>query len=121
MDQFQNAVDSMMEDLVKSLHTVIDDLMIRLYDCFTELQRQEIDANGVKIKRVKEFLKVLKTKGKGAHIRFLDAVESFGYVDLAYKLREKCERAPGNLLTAGTASQTDVHVKSITPSKAIYS
>ena len=109
--EFQTAVDNMMEDLVTSLYAVIDDLVIKLRDCFTDLEFQEIDANKMNNNKTKDFLKILKTKSRGTHMRLLDAMESFGCIEIACKLREICERAPGNLsLTEGTA---DVHVKSI--------
>ena len=53
---FACAVDEMMGVLTETLHTVIDDLILKLYDCFTESERQEINACKTNIKRVEEFV-----------------------------------------------------------------
>jgi len=90
---FQHAVNGMMEDLVISLHTVIDDLRIKLYDCFTDSERQKIDAYRTNNEKVTEFFKVLNTKQNDVHKRCLDAIESLGYGDLASKLTKKWKQS----------------------------
>ena len=70
---FKFAVDDMMEDLTQHLDGVVDDLVIILYDCFTEFERQKIDTCTTSITKVKELLVVLKQTD--VHERFLDVLE----------------------------------------------
>ena len=86
---FRFAIDGLMQELVDRLHTVIVDLTIILYDCFTLSERQEIDAKPTNVNKVMQFFEVLKTKRTDTHNRFLDAIRSLNYGDLASKITAK--------------------------------
>ena len=86
---FACAVDEMMGVLTETLHTVIDDLILKLYDCFTESERQEINACKTNIKRVEEFFSTLKTKNVAVHERCLIAIKDSQHPEIARILREK--------------------------------
>ena len=89
---FQHAVDSMMEDLVTRLHTVIDDLKKKLYNCFTDSERQKIDASTTNNKKVMELFEIVKTKQTDVHKRCLGAMESLGYGDLVSELTKTAKK-----------------------------
>ena len=89
-ESFKLAVDEMMGTLTGSLHTVIDELILKLYACFTEGERQQIQhPNRTKIQMVEEFFKTLKTKGVEVYKKCLTAMEELKHPDLARMLREK--------------------------------
>ena len=87
--KFCDAVDEMMNDLAHSLHTVVDGLKLKLFDEFTEHERQKIDVSGTDIKKVTIFFTILKTKSADAHQKCLKALEELKHKDVADKLREK--------------------------------
>ena len=86
---FSLAVDEMMETLTERLHTVIDDLILKVYACFTEGERQNIHASRTNIKKVEEFFKTLKTKGVEEYKKCLTAMEELKHPDVAKMLRAK--------------------------------
>ena len=89
-ESFKLAVDEMMGTLTERLHTVIDELILRLYAYFTEGERQEIQhPSKTKIKMVEEFFKTLKTKGVEVYEKCLTAMVELKHPDLARMLREK--------------------------------
>ena len=90
---FALAVDGMMDSLTEKLHTVIDELIIKLYDCFTLSERQEIDACNTNIKKVEKFFSTMKTKNVTVYGRCLNAIEDLKHPEIAQNLREKWENA----------------------------
>ena len=90
---FGNAVDEMMDGLVHSLHTVIDDLKLKLYDELTEYERQNIDGSRTNMDKVTTFFTILKTKSVDTHQKCLRALEELKHKDVADKLRERMESA----------------------------
>ena len=91
---FKFVVDDMMEDLTQRLDDVVDDLMIKLFDCFTEFERQKINTCSTSITKVKELLEILQTKQTDVHERFIDVLEKeFEYVELASELKQKWKKA----------------------------
>lgn len=90
---FSVAVDEMMGTLTETLHTVIDGIILKTYNCFTEGERQEINASKTNIKKVEEFFRTLKTKGVDAYERCLTAMNDLHHPDLARTLREKWRNA----------------------------
>lgn len=97
-ESFSHAVDKMMEDLTTRLHTVIDDLTFKLYNCFTEGERQDINASRTNIKRVEEFFIRIKTKDVDAYEKCLTAMEALNHHDLASNLREEWKYASKRLI-----------------------
>lgn len=91
---FPRAVDELMEELTNSLHTVVNDLLLKLYDKFTEAERQDIDASRTNINKVKKLFIILKTKSIDAHQKCLKALEELGHHDIADKLRQKMKNLP---------------------------
>lgn len=86
---FHNAVDKTMEKLTERLHTVVDDLILKLYSCFTEAERQEINASRTNIKKVEKFFVTLKTKNVDAYEKCLMAMKDLNHGDLAAALKEE--------------------------------
>lgn len=85
---FKCAVDNMKHELADRLHTVIDDLKIKLQECFAISEREKIDAEKTNTAKVRKFFKVLKTKSSDIHERCLKAIEEFGgFDDLVKRLR----------------------------------
>ena len=106
-NSFAYAVDEMMERLTATLHTVIDDLIIKLYDCFIESERQEIKACNTNFKKVEEFFSTIKTKDSTVYERCLDAIKNLKHPDTARILREKWGNAQNrNSLVAKAPSVT---------------
>lgn len=103
---FSCAVNEMMETLTETLHTVIDELILKTYNCFTEGERQEINASITKIKQVEKFFTTIKTKDVEAFEKCLIAIENLKHPDLARRLREKWRSLIG--------SQSTAHVSSVT-------
>ena len=93
-ESFSYAVNKMMGELSERLHTVIDDLLVKLYNCFTERERQEINASKTNIKKVEEFFMALKTKDVDAYERCLIAMEDLNHHDLASTLKAEWKCAP---------------------------
>ena len=87
---FSSAVDEMMGTLTETLHTVIDDLLMKTYNCFTEGERQQINhPSKTNMKKVEEFFRTLKTKGVDAYERCLTAMNDLHHPNLAATLKEK--------------------------------
>ena len=91
-NSFQYAVDTMMETLTGRLHTVVDDLILKLYDCFTEAERQKINSCRTNIKKVEELFTKLKTKNVSAYNKCLQAMEDLNHGDLVSTLKEEWEK-----------------------------
>ena len=103
-ESFAYAVDEMMDVLANTLHTVIDGLTIKLYNCFNEGERQEINASRTNITKVKEFFTSLKTKEVDAYERCLTAMNELKHPALAKALREKWYSAPRRQSTSQASS-----------------
>lgn len=101
---FGHAVDQLMEDLTSSLHTVVNDVKIRLYDEFTEHERQVIDNSGTDIDKVISLFTSLKTKSVDAHHKCVNALEELGHHDVAEKLREKIKSFCSAKAVAGSVA-----------------
>lgn len=86
---FCDAVDGMMGELVHSLHTVVDDLKLKLYGELTECERQNIDVSGANTKKVTTIFTILKTKSIHVHQLCLTALEELKHNDVADKLRDE--------------------------------
>ena len=89
---FKCAVDKMMETLTGRLHTVVDDLILKLYDCFTEAERQKINSCRTNIKKTEELFTTLKTKSVTAYDKCLLAMEDLNHGDLVSTLKEEWEK-----------------------------
>ena len=77
-----------MEDLTSSLHTVVNDLKLKLYSEFMEQERQNIDNSGTDYNKVIALFTCLKTKSVNAHHKCVKALEELGHEDVTDKLRE---------------------------------
>ena len=86
---FCDAVDELMDDIARTLHTVVDDMTLKLYGEFTERERQKIDGSGTDINKVTTFFTILKTKSADAHQKCLKVLEELKHKEVADKLREK--------------------------------
>ena len=100
-DSFSYAVDKLMGELTERLHTVIDDLLLKLYDCFTERERQEINTNRINIKKVEDFFRIVKTKDVNSYEKCLTAMEDLNCHDLASNLREEWKSVPQRSVAHG--------------------
>ena len=87
--RFCDAVDELMGYLTHTLHTVVNDLKLKLYSEFTEQERQNIDGSGVDMKKVTTLFTILKTKSVGVHQKCLKALEELKHEEAADKLRER--------------------------------
>ena len=88
-EAFCTAVDTMMEQLASRLHSVVGDLLLKLYNCFEENERQEINVAPTHIEKVEKLLTAVKTKSVDIYERFLTALVDCKHEDLAEKLRNK--------------------------------
>ena len=108
---FGYVVDEMMGVLTETLHTVIDDLIIQMYDCFTEFERQELSAAcKTNIVRVKEFFSTLKTKNVTVYERCLIAIKDLQHPKTARILREKWTNAQTRRPVVSTAIRSKFSV-----------
>lgn len=92
-EAFCRAVDGLMDHLTHTLHTVVDDLKLKLYGEFTEQERQNIDSSGTDFKKVEALFTSLKTKSVNVHQKCLKALEELKHKDVAKKLNEKMENS----------------------------
>ena len=98
---FLRAVDELMEYLTSRLHTVVNDLKLKLYGEFTEQERQNIDNSGTDIDKVIALFTSMKTKSVNAHHKCVKALEELGHKDVADKLREKIKNSNSARTVAG--------------------
>ena len=89
---FGRVVDELMDELANTLHTVVDDLVLKLYSEFTEQERQKIHGRGTNMEKVTTMFTTLKTKSVDAHQKCLKALEDLKHHDVVDKLREKMNR-----------------------------
>ena len=92
--KFCYAVDNSMYDLTNTLHTVVEELKLKLFGEFTEGERQEIDCSGTNLRKVTILFETLKTKSVDTHQKCLEALEELKHKEIADKLREKM-KTPG--------------------------
>ena len=86
---FRYAIDKMMETLTDRLNTVVDGLIRKLYDCFTEAERQKIKSSRTNIEKVEELFTTLKTKDVGVYERCLRALQELNHAQLASELENE--------------------------------
>ena len=86
---FVRAVDRTMGELANTLHTVVSDLKLKLYDVFSEGERQNIDASKTNMDKVTTLFTCLKTKPTDAQQNCLKALEELKHTEIANKLRER--------------------------------
>ena len=91
---FHYAVERMMDRLTESLHTVVDGLIMKLYDCFTEAERQEINASRTNIQKVEKLFTTLKTKDVSVYERCLRAMQDLQHAEIASALKEEWKKQP---------------------------
>ena len=85
---FSRAVNELMDELVHTLHTVVDDLKLKLYNEFTPYEHQSIDCCRTNIDKVKTLFESLKTKSAEVHKKCLKALEELKHNEIAKKLSE---------------------------------
>ena len=89
-ESFSIAVDDTMGSLTNRLHTVLDELLLKLYSCFTDGERQEIQVGGnTGIRKVEKFFVTLKTKDVSAYKRCLIALKELKHTELSEELEKK--------------------------------
>jgi len=87
--KYVEALDNCVEVLVKSIPSILEMILIKMNTDFLDHQKEMIRLQNSSIRKVVEFVNVLKTLQNEALLKFLDVLDQLNYQHVANEIRRE--------------------------------
>ena len=84
---YEDALQKCLEGLVKSLDSILDVLLVKMNTYFLDHQQEVIKTQANSVRKVTEFVKILRTMEDNAFFAFLTALDQLNYRHVANEIR----------------------------------
>jgi len=87
--KYEEALDKSMELLVKSMPSILEMILVKMNTDFLDHQKEMIRSQNSSVRKVVEFVNVLKTLQKEVLFKFLDVLDQLNYQHVANEIRRE--------------------------------
>lgn len=85
--KYEEALDTCMEVLVKTMPSILEMILVKMNTDFLDHQKETIRSQNSSVRKVVEFVNVLKTLQNEALFKFLDVLDQLNYQHVANTIR----------------------------------
>ena len=85
--EYEDALQKCLEGLVKSIPSILDILLVKMNTYFLDHQQEVIRAQTTNVRKVTEFVNILRTMPNDAFFAFLAALDQLNYRHVANEIR----------------------------------